>query len=154
MTRALLALALTGCASWFAPSDVRNRPPNEARAVAIVWNTVYGRSDEPPFVVWIQGKDLTCNAGKGYPSVLGGGCVEGNAALHAITVALPAGARFSETALAHELCHVLLLREGKDPDNAHVGPCFRDEPPAPEHPSGVGEGMEGGARAALRREGL
>lgn len=111
-----------GCATGGPLPTPQLRDGSEA-AVHVVWVEVYGRADRPPVVHWVQGKDLSCTDPNsnlpGFPVPLmehGEPTVECRNGLTltpgACYVAWAGVTSFSETALAHELLHVLQLRKG------------------------------------------
>jgi hypothetical protein len=115
-----------GCASI----GVRGRDtlkPRQMEAVRLVWESTYGRTDEPPTVLWVEGAELTCtdpNSGlPGFKTSVG--CREGYTATpDRVSVAWREGDRFSTTTLAHELRHAADALEGII-DPSHVGPQWR-----------------------------
>ena len=79
---------------------------NEEQAIGAVWETYQDYADEeprvrvPPIVEWIPGEAFDCSFG---PKWCRGEYVK---RIHLARVAWPRGVRkFSETKLAHELCH-------------------------------------------------
>jgi|GEM_PF-3605279 len=105
--------------------------PGLAAAVADVW-TGYSRTDTPPRVLLVTGPDLTCtdpsSRNPGFAVLLASGpaCREGYTLLpFAVSVAYH-GQPWSQSALAHELEHVALIRNGQgtplgDPGHATAG---------------------------------
>tara|TARA_R110000868_G_scaffold85529_5_gene240561 strand:+ start:1146 stop:1598 length:453 start_codon:yes stop_codon:yes gene_type:complete len=90
--------------------------PNQAEATRIVWNDVYGCTDEPPVVHFADGETAF--------SSLRGNAVAGEANPEEIALAWPAGATWSSSAFAHELNHVRLLRSGGAWQEAHEDPSW------------------------------
>ena len=141
----LLLLASLGAGIALVLRRVLRRPepakkPNQDRALEVVWREVYGVRDWPfPRVEWVEGSRLTCKAGKGWqietvfdhrtgarltqPAKI---CIAGltvNGGL--VQVAWYPGAKFSDTALAHELWHAaMLVRKGAE-DPFHRSPAFQ-----------------------------
>lgn len=120
LTRVLLALLLTGCAT----ARVYPEKPGQRLAVATVWNA-YGLDDgatrAPPAIRWIEGAALNCR-GKisGAAGFLDGGiCTAGvfDPKRWVAHVGWPEGQPLWETGLAHELCHAYLhlRRNLRDP---------------------------------------
>lgn len=109
-----LLAALTGC-SLLGMRGVRVDLPNQAEAVRLVWEVTYKRTDKAPGVRWVKDGMLTCkdpNSGRpGFKTTAG--CREGyTLAPWEVSVAWHDGDSFGMTALAHELLHVVLLRQG------------------------------------------
>lgn len=99
----LIVLVTSWVARKFAPLPW---PAGAQAAIWFIWCDLYKqRWQDRPRVFFIRGKDLNCNGGKGWMSI--GKCVAGQAMpwMRAINVAYPEGAKFHETALAHELWH-------------------------------------------------
>lgn len=93
-------------------------PPGLAAAVSTVW-TSYGRTDPSPQVLLVTAPNLTCTdpstLNPGFTVLLasGPGCREGFTLLpFEISVAYR-GQPWSQSALAHELMHVVLIRTGR-----------------------------------------
>jgi hypothetical protein len=117
----LLALALA-CAGTQRPATGK---PRQAEAVALVWH-LYGRTDPPPAVRWMQGVDLDCVSAAGHLGMLYGGlCMAGMSVPGTVLVVWHPGESFSATALAHELLHERLQRDTGDSDPGHAGPGWR-----------------------------
>lgn len=119
--RLLLVLLLAGCAGAQRPAA----KPRQAEAVALVWH-LYGRSDPPPAVRWMEGTELDCTSPAGHLGMrYGDGCMAGISVQGTVLVVWHTGESFSATALAHELLHQRLERETGDADDAHAGRAWR-----------------------------
>lgn len=144
----LFMCVLHGCATMGTPLPMGVRNGAE-QAVHIVWAETYGRLDRPPLVRWVQGKALSCtDPASGRPGFLqaelGDDLTEpARAVCHEgftwspteVLVAYHDERSFSETALAHELMHALMLRQFQV-DPHHRGPewkaleeCVEGAPP-------------------------
>lgn len=124
----LLPLVLAiGCAH--APSKVSDLD----KAVNIVWRDVYKVHDySPPVIEFVRGDALVCGANNTrFFTELDGKnvCVSGALTWQTYTaqVAFWKGARLSDTALAHELCHAYSRVILKVSDPNHQGPCFTSD---------------------------
>jgi hypothetical protein len=129
---AFIAAGLNGCATVQAdekvvaadiekglvPVGVRGTVQDEpglAAAVASVW-TSYGRTDPPPKVLIVSGAELTCtdpNSGNlGFAVLLlsGPACREGYSLLPDRVSVAYRGQPWSQSALAHEAAHIVLIR--------------------------------------------
>lgn len=117
-----LVLWWCGCATSTPPLPTPGLRDGSERAVAIVWR-VYGRTDLPPVIHWVQGSALSCTSkgGRpGFPAPIEKGideydveCMEGlTLTPMSCYVAWSGPASFSETLLAHELLHVAQFRDG------------------------------------------
>lgn len=119
-----LAACFAGCATFGRATAPR---VGQEQAVDIVWHEVYGRTDRPPLIRWKEGGELSCTdsqSGKpGFPVLdIDPGNPDGEVVGHCregftwspleVLVAWHGELSFSETALAHELLHVALLRRG------------------------------------------
>lgn len=110
------AACLPACAHLLVRDD--GTVMNQGNAIYVVWREVYGRKDAYPHVRWITGDALTCtdpNSNKpGFEIVgpEGAVCREGMTVVPWQIEVSYHGERFSETALAHELWHAALMREG------------------------------------------
>lgn len=95
-----------------------------AKAMKIVWNETYGRTDTPPEVTWIESQFLNCGSGNGWEYL--GTCVAGlswtDSGISQCAWPKPA-ILISVSSFAHELCHHYLARIGQ-PDPNHTGPGF------------------------------
>lgn len=125
--KALALLALVGCTT--AKPPVINpcnleRKPDEETAIGIIWETYAEWSDEsvnsktPPIVAWIDGDYFECS---------GGGWCYGQyiRSQHLALVAWSKQTRyFSDTSLAHELCHAWFPE-----DHANHSVCRNGLPP-------------------------
>lgn len=122
MTRLLALLVLAGC-SVLPPGQATSHL-GQATAVATVWQ-VYGRTDTPPEVLWVEPADLHCtDPTSGYPGFRwAGACMEGLCLTpDRVFVAFRPGESFSSMALAHEFWHAALIREGRlDPFHEGAG---------------------------------
>jgi len=115
---AALLLCSHGCATG-GPLPTPGLRDGSEKAAAIIWH-VYGRTDLPPVIHWVQGKDLTCtdpDSGEpGFPQMNEKGepvCHEGlTLTPWSCYVAWTGQPSFSDTALAHELLHVAQFRAG------------------------------------------
>jgi hypothetical protein len=137
-----------GCATGGAPLPTGVRA-GEEQAVHIIWSEVYGRTDRPPLVRWIQGAALSCidpaSDKPGFPQwdfpagldqAAVQACHEGYTwSPLEVLVSWHGEASFSDTALAHELWHAADLRRFRS-DAKHVGPewvrieeCHEGAPP-------------------------
>lgn len=118
------ALLCFCCASIGVRGDVVQRP-GLAEAVDFVWREQFERRDAPPTVRIVEGADLNCtdtNSGKaGFvvlledesrPGNFMRACREGFTFLPTEVSVAWHGEPWSRTALAHELAHVRLVREG------------------------------------------
>jgi hypothetical protein len=129
---ALIGLALAGGVGgvvWYLKSKngAVSGPPaaDLAKAIKIIWNDTYKRTDAPPVVTWIGGAGLNCKPGLAWKDDFGR-CVAGLSEVEAKTsqVAWSTLYKLSTCALAHEFCHHYLYRTGQDPDPNHTGPAF------------------------------
>jgi hypothetical protein len=126
MRRWVLGALLLGCATV----GVRGQPspkPRQDEAVQLVWVYAYGRVDQPPEVLWVEGGELTCtDPNSDRPGFrTSAGCREGyTLSPYRVSVAWREGDRFSSTTLAHELRHAADARAGII-DPSHVGPQWR-----------------------------
>jgi hypothetical protein len=124
MRLALLAVALAGC-------ELPDPQSDREAAAADVWAfytsvapSIVGKLDigSVPYVQWMAGATFPSQAGD-VAGLTSWSSPPAQATL--VQVADLNGARFEETELAHELCHVFQGR----PDPGHEGPCFRDSDP-------------------------
>lgn len=121
MKLSLLALlCLVGCAvapEMVTPAD--DMGGNEA--ARIVWQDVWNSTDAAPSVVAVTGADLNCGDGAGFMDE--GVCVDGaiNVVTRRARIALPAGARWSDTSLAEMLCEAKWGAELPDACTVHGG---------------------------------
>ena len=110
----------------------------QEEAVLSIWKDVFGRSDEPPRVRWVERSALTCKDEKtgrpGFPTP--DGCAEGLTMTSTeVQVAWRDGDRFADTQLAHELWHAALFRQGlMDPGHRSSGFRPKAECAGPPHP--------------------
>lgn len=103
--------------------------PGQEDAVRIVWNEVYGMDGEPPKIIWVETPDLTCNDCQSFINPLSkerGHCVNGLFWPFATMIAWPAKARFSNTALSHELLHAYFYVTTRQVDQNHAKPEWTD----------------------------
>lgn len=112
------------------------------KAMRIVWNETYKRTDEPPEVTWIESQFLNCGSGNGWEYL--GTCVAGlswtDSKISQCAWPKPA-IKISKTSFAHEVGHHYLARIGQ-PDPNHIGPFY------------AAGGLKDQANAALDVEGL
>jgi hypothetical protein len=107
---ALLALTLSCIPYSFDDVSIAGdgtEKPGQPEAVALVWG-LYGATENPPIVKWVQGTDLTClDPNTGLPGLkTPGGCREGVEWIPTfVQVAWREGDNFSDTTLAHEFMH-------------------------------------------------
>lgn len=112
-----LALLLASCAALGLTTSKREPHPGLDKAVPIVWAS-YGRTDKPPAITVIEGKDLSCvdpNSGTpGFPVLLPSGwdCRNGYTVSPWACSVSWTGWPWSQTALAHELLHAAQARRG------------------------------------------
>src|SRR6185295_20021586 len=107
--------------------------PGQEEAVDIVWRSQYGQAGQSPPIFWMYEPYLDCDGGKGWLN--NGVCWDGmyvhderpvafdwtTSGMH-VELAWPGWfTRFSETSLAHELCHAAFE------DWDHEGPCADTE---------------------------
>lgn len=81
---------------------------------------MYKRREPPPDVLWAEPNCTPSDASRGRIGVsLRGQCTGGYTAVAwIVTVALPKGAKYHETGLAHELRHAALMYDGiQDPSH-------------------------------------
>lgn len=119
----VIGLLLSSCATV---GSVVPRVGQE-QAVHIIWVEVYGRTDRPPLVRWYTGDQLTCtDPDSGKPGIqMGAECREGwTWSPVEVLVSYHGETSLSETALAHEFLHALLLREGVWLESHHDRPDF------------------------------
>jgi hypothetical protein len=128
----VLLLWLTGCAAGL--GSFRPRVGQE-QAVHVVWAEAFGRTDRPPLVRWLEGSALVCDcvedgqrgfyipaADEGKPQFQ---CRTGFTwSPLEVLVAWHGEESFALTALAHELLHAALLREGVVFERHHDRPDF------------------------------
>lgn len=123
--RFLISLFLYGCATI---GTVKPMSSGQERAVDIIWHSVYMQDDPVPRIRWISGKQLNCNNGRGfstieldendYPISV---CVEGfTFSTREVLVSWHGEDSYSQTAIAHELWHIVNLRYGIV-DRHHLG---------------------------------
>lgn len=123
MRSLLLALVLASCAGTQRPAPAAK--PRQAEAVALVWH-LYGRSDPPPAVRWMEGAALDCTSPAGHLGMSYGTlCLAGMSVRGTVLVVWHLGESFSGTALCHELLHESLLRGTGDADDGHAGPAWQ-----------------------------
>ncbi|MCA1824400.1 MAG: hypothetical protein LC640_09105 [Frankia sp.] len=122
MRRLLALLVLAGCAR-IAPY-VRTPQPCQDQAVGIVWHDVYRRTDPPPDIWWVPAADLNCQE-PGHEKGYGGArlCMGGNSWKDGVNLVWYGN--WTRTRLAHEDWHVVLLRNGMDPDAQHQTAAFQ-----------------------------
>lgn len=114
--RPVLLAFLAGCATG---GSLRPVSDGQVEAVWIIWHHTYGREDGPPNIRWKQGAELDCtdpNSGKPGFSIPdpdeGTVCREGlTMSFREVIMSWHGELSFSETALAHELLHVVMARE-------------------------------------------
>lgn len=106
------------------------------QAIDIVWHQAYGRTDKPPRVVFISGPLLNCGDNpddRGFVWFIDGRltCLDGisfpsNQQMSdgVSLISYDGWEKYSDTSLAHELCHIRLYREVGDGDGQHKGPCY------------------------------
>jgi hypothetical protein len=104
----LVVLGALGCG--LQPAGHTGPVQGEKEAVEIAWE-YYGRSDTPPVVYYVTGADLDCFDGAGF-HYEDFGCVQGFTPDEGdwTSIAWPTGQKFSDSALAHELRHVVAMR--------------------------------------------
>ena len=107
--------------------------PGQEEATRIVWEKVFGNaSGEDLQVYWVEGDGLTCGPyGLVTSFEYDEGCFSG-LAFHTKGVVWVAWSKyhqkFSDTAFAHELCHIhSYYNLDDDGDGDHNGPCFEDD---------------------------
>jgi len=110
--------------------------PCQDDAVKVVWKEAYGRTDPAPYVWWAPPAKQTCgrvvNGARGFPAPhmdaetgkFVNGCAGASADLP-VSVNLVWFGSWERTGLAHEFWHVLMARNGQDPDYIHVSPGFQ-----------------------------
>lgn len=116
--------SLVGCASVVPYS--RAPMACQDRAVITVW-TLYEREDVPPQIWWVPRARQNCgaarpNGARGFMT-LDGVCAGGNSWGDGMNL-VDYGEGWEYTALAHELAHVALTRNGT-PDPDHHSPMFQ-----------------------------
>lgn len=135
MTRALLALLLTSCATLGVRGHTIDHP-RAAEAVAFVWRGL-GRTDPPPTVKWVEGYELNCtDAVSGDPGFMTPIGCRGGYTLSPLTVSvawLGPDRPYSYTALTHEFLHAAQARDGIF-DPAHQRPEWTPLAKCPEAP--------------------
>lgn len=90
---------------------------------SLVWDVFYEMDGTPlPKIWWHLDPDDRCWRGFWFL----GRCVAGFSAGEVIGVAWWEGARYSQTALAHELGHSMLVLSGRDGCSDHECPPFND----------------------------
>lgn len=131
-----LCLLVFGCASSSSllPGHVADKSSiNDA--TVIVWRNAYGRTDDAPLVYVVEGYELTCTdphsglPGFDCPTVgCRNGCTASPRAVH-ISARFP----WSQSSLAHELWHVVLIRQAVETElrtpldpSAFIGMMDRD----------------------------
>lgn len=126
----ILGILCSGCAALGMKGEPQRREGQEV-AAWIIHHDVYGRRDRPPVIRWHEGAALNCTdeaSGRPGMSFIGLPCREGRTFTpFDVHVAWHDGDFFSTTALAHEMMHVVLLRDarGKLPgDPGHDEPEF------------------------------
>ncbi len=107
-----LGLLAAGCTGPLMPGTPIFMDDQES-AVRIIWNDVYGRTDAPPEIRWVQPEQQNCvdpySGRNGFKSVVG--CVEGlTMSPRSVSVSWNEGDTFSVTALAHEMVHAAQAR--------------------------------------------
>jgi hypothetical protein len=106
------------------------QPAREGEALLVVWSSTYGRGDAAPDLRWPRGAELDCASGQGFElegQCLMGVCWEPDLAWVAAPSSASEDGRFlyERTALAHELWHASLWRDGVlDGDVNHADPGF------------------------------
>lgn len=124
--RALLILVLTvGCIRL--PGDPTPKP-GQAEAAYIIWHDIYGRTDAPPTVYWMEGADLDCEEDgfRGFTVPIAG-CSFG-LTLSGSTVAVawnPGYVNLHTSQMDHEFMHALKMREGGWGDFLHTAPDWQ-----------------------------
>lgn len=99
-------------------------------ALDIVWRQVYKMGTHPsPKIIWVERPDLKCAGNNAFYDPLSkkeARCVNGLFWPFATMVAWPSKAKFSNTALCHELYHAKLWIETKHSDAEHKAKDWRD----------------------------
>jgi hypothetical protein len=123
----MAALFFSGCASVGSTLPRVGPRVGQEQAVHIAWVEVFGRTDRPPVIRWVEPSQQTCadqNSGKGgFHQLNSSGkavCREGITLSPLECVASWHGElSFAETVMLHEMWHVALLRMGiVDEDHA------------------------------------
>lgn len=112
--------------------------PRQQEAMQLVWGSSYGMAVEAPPVFWRT--EHGCDGIAAWMET--GSCVAGLFVDEHVEIAADVGLPFSETTLAHELCHAFKLATTGDGDGAHRSDCFGTH------------GRAEAARAALEAAGL
>lgn len=110
--RSCLLLGLSSCAALKPTPGHVTDDKSMDEDVRTVWREAYGRSDALPVVFVVEGEDLTCEdaSGPGFDCPTVGcrqGCTGSPAAVHLVDIKPR-----SQGVLAHELWHVLEIRDG------------------------------------------
>lgn len=121
-----IALLIGACNSG--SLELPESMPGQKEAIEIIWRLTYHEEANPPIIYWITGAALECSNGDGYwdpndPTSCIGGQLLGDR--WAATIAWPRDNKlFSDTAIAHELCHAHWWLKTGNVDGLHGGPCF------------------------------
>lgn len=123
-----LAAFLTACDS---EAYLPRTPELDRLAMGTVWHGSFGRSDAAPAVEFVDTPECDESGYEGiwlYHSLTGRSCVRGYTLPRPEVIRLFYGGSYSDSPLAHELCHILVMRTtnlGDDP--GHTDPRFYDD---------------------------
>ncbi len=125
-------LALTTfLAACGADAPLVRMPELDQLAIATVWRTAFGRSDVAPAVVFEDVPECEDDGYDGvwlYHSLTGRSCVRGYTLQTPETIRVFYGGSYSDSPLAHECAHVLVMRTtGRGVDPGHQDPRFHDD---------------------------
>lgn len=129
--RLCLLLAIAGCANLYGPGEVAWLPGQEL-ANSVVWRDGLERTDLAPVVLWVRGDALDCTfawGARGFTLFAIHGCLRGYTPDAGdgwqVSVAIGDGEAVADTAVAHEMYHASLLRDGHDQDKGHRGVAWQ-----------------------------
>lgn len=123
----IAALLVTGCSLRLPDGDATPHA-RQVEAVALVWYGVYGRSDEPPGILWVTGDELNCDTANGdRPGfrVLTSCNLGLTLSPRLMRIAWTEGQAFHQVPMAHEMIHAYQYREGVF-DPFHHGAIWAD----------------------------
>src|SRR5687768_10328714 len=122
----MVAFAAFGVLAYHRAKDPPPFKPKGAdEAVRLLWRDVFGLTRPVPLVRWINGGSRCGTDLRGYVGH-GGRCVMGEAWTSHCNVSWWDGAKYSETALAHELAHIALGHDGSNEVLDHASAEFLD----------------------------
>lgn len=126
-------LLFSGCARQIPYSQAKRDCQDDA--VRIVWNETYGRTDRPPDIWWVPPAAWDCKgASSGKPGFSSpvyvkdhfeNGCVAGRSWVGGMDIMWAPPYTWYTTAFQHEAWHIVMTRNGEEPDWTHTSPGFQ-----------------------------